>query len=260
MNKFELKYKKILLNILLKGENQNSRNGEVKVLNNIKISHNLNCGFPILTGRKILLKNFIYELIWFLNGETNIKYLKQNNVNIWDLWADKNGDLGKVYGYQLRKFNGITDQLNYVINELTINKYSRRAVVNLWNASEINEMALPPCHYSFQFNIYKNKLNITVNMRSCDMMLGFPNDICFYSSLLLVISNELNLKPGNICFFISNAHIYNNQIESLAEYLNKKIYKLPKMTFIGNLKNLNFNNFTLLNYNSEPLIKIKITK
>lgn len=260
MNKFEKKYKLILTKILLKGDDQYSRNGNVRVLNNIKISHNINKGFPILTGRKILLKNFIHELIWFLNGDTNIKYLKDNNVNIWDLWADSNGDLGKTYGYQLRNYNSKGDQLEYIINEIKSNKYSRRILANLWNYSDIKDTALPPCHYAFQFNVFKNKLNLTVNMRSCDLAIGFPNDFCFYACLLLVIAKETNIKPGKICFFISNAHIYENQVNGIYLYLNTKIYSLPLMTYIGGIKTIKFNDFTLLNYKHNKPIKINITK
>lgn len=260
MNNFEKKYKKILLNIIYKGDSQLSRNGETFVLNNIKFNFNLKNGFPILTSRKMYLKNFIYELIWFINGDTNIKYLKNNNVNIWDLWADENGELGPVYGYQLRKFNNNFDQLNYVINELKNNKFSRRAVVNLWNPTDLDKMKLPPCHYSFQINIFKNKLNMSVIMRSCDMALGFPNDFSFYAAFLIIISKELNVKPGNICFFINNGHLYKNQIESITKYINNKTYSLPTLTYNGNINNINFNDFCLINYKSENPIKINISK
>lgn len=261
MNNFELLYKKLILNTIEIGSYNPNRTG-VNTYSSFgqTLTHNINDSFPIITGKKILVKNFVHELIWLLNGETNIKYLKDNNVNIWDSWASEDGELGPTYGYQLRSFNGQLDQLNELIYNLKNDKYSRRHIITLWNPLQTKDMTLPPCYFSFQFYVNsKDELSLNVFMRSCDLFIGLPYDFAALSLFLIVIASEVNLKPSVIQFNITDAHIYENQLPQIIKYLNSPIYDLPKITYIGNLKTINANDFTLINYQHGNFLKTPIS-
>ena len=250
MSNFEKKYKKILLNAFNNGTNRNDRTKVgSKSLFNQSLSWNLNDGFPMITGRKIYQKVFNTEFDWFINGETNIKRFKDNNVKIWDAWADEKGELGKVYGYQMLNFNSQSiNQLEAVISSLNNNKDSRRHIISLWNPSELEEMALPPCYLYFQFFVdINNNLNMFVLQRSGDLFLGIPYDIALFSKLLLYISEKTKLKANRIDLQIVDAHIYNNQTESILKYLKTKVYKLPSYKY-------NNKKLTIENYKFDKLI------
>lgn len=239
-NKYEIKYRKLLKKCLIQGIERKDRTGiGCYSVFNLSIKFKINKYFPIITGRKMFLKTFNTEFNWFINGETNIKRFKENNVKIWDNWADKNGDLGPVYGFQMLNYNGQNiNQLNNVIESIKKNPDSRRHIISLWNPIQINQMALPPCYLYFQFFVKNNKLNMFVLQRSGDMFLGIPYDVALFSMILLYISKKCNLKANKIEFNIIDAHVYKNQIEAINEYLSQPIYKLPKYLFESNMINL----------------------
>lgn len=254
MCNFEKKYRSILKKCLLYGIERNDRTGigSYSIFNQtIKI--NISKKFPIITGRKIYKKIFDTEFEWFINGETNIKRFKDANVKIWDNWADINGNLGPVYGYQMLNYNGSNiNQLNNLIHSLKFNKDSRRHIISLWNPIQIKEMALPPCYLYFQFYVdKKDKLNMFVVQRSGDLFLGIPYDIALFSKILLYVSLKTNLKANKLEIQIIDSHIYKNQISSIKEYLKQPILELPKYIY-------NNNNFELINYKSGPNITAKV--
>lgn len=235
MSKLEIKYKKILKTAFKKGIYRNDRTGVGSYsLFNQLLSWKVNKKFPIITGRKIYQNVFNTEFDWFINGETNIKRFKKNNVKIWNEWADENGDLGPVYGHQLRNFNSVgIDQLNNVIQSIKNDPDSRRHIISLWNPQQLKDMALPPCYLYFQFFIDKDKLNMFVVQRSGDLFLGIPYDIALFSKLLLYIADETNKVANKIDLQIVDAHIYKNQLKSVKEYLNTECYDMPKFTYIN---------------------------
>jgi thymidylate synthase len=246
MNSFEKKYQSILNNCLKNGIERNDRTGVGSYsLFNQSIKVNVSKKFPIITGRKMFPNTFNTEFDWFINGETNIQRFKDNNIKIWDAWANEAGDLGPVYGHQLRNFNSeYYDQLKMLINSLKTNPDSRRHIISLWNPLQLEEMALPPCYLYFQFYVDKNKkLNMFVVQRSGDLFLGIPYDICLFAKTLLYIASETNLKPNKLELQIIDAHIYKNQIDSIKEYLLQPIFNLPKYTYINN-------NLEIINYQS----------
>jgi thymidylate synthase len=254
MNSFEKQYKAILKNCLLSGIERNDRTkvGSYSLFNqSIKI--NISNYFPIITGRKIFQKIFDTEFDWFINGETNIKRFKNADVTIWNDWANENGDLGPVYGYQMINYNGNNiNQLEALIESLKYNKDSRRHIISLWNPIQLNEMALPPCYLYFQFYVDKNnKLNMFVVQRSGDLFLGIPYDVALFSKILLYIALKTNLKANKLEIQIVDAHIYKNQIEKINEYLLQPIFKLPKYKY-------NNENLKLINYQSGPKITAKV--
>jgi thymidylate synthase len=246
MNSFEKKYQSILNNCLKNGIERNDRTGVGSYsLFNQSIKVNVSKKFPIITGRKMFPNTFNTEFDWFINGETNIQRFKDNNIKIWDAWANEAGDLGPVYGHQLRNFNSeYYDQLKMLINSLKTNPDSRRHIISLWNPLQLEEMALPPCYLYFQFYVDKNKkLNMFVVQRSGDLFLGIPYDICLFAKTLLYIASETNLKANKLELQIIDAHIYKNQIDSIKEYLLQPIFNLPKYTYINN-------NLEIINYQS----------
>lgn len=246
MNSFEKKYQSILNNCLKNGVERNDRTGVGSYsLFNQSIKLNVSKKFPIITGRKMFPNTFNTEFDWFINGETNIQRFKDNNIKIWDAWANEAGDLGPVYGHQLRNFNSeYYDQLKMLINSLKTNPDSRRHIISLWNPLQLEEMALPPCYLYFQFYVDKNKkLNMFVVQRSGDLFLGIPYDICLFAKTLLYIASETNLKANKLELQIIDAHIYKNQIDSIKEYLLQPIFNLPKYTYINN-------NLEIINYQS----------
>ena len=227
---------------------------------------NLNDGFPALTTKKIHLRSIIHELLWFLKGDTNIKYLHDNNVKIWDEWADENGDLGHIYGYQWRSWpstNGKSiDQINNVINSLQNNPDSRRHIVSAWNVADIDYMALPPCHVLFQFYVANNTLSCQLYQRSADLFLGVPFNIASYSLLTLMLAQICGYKPGEFIHTFGDAHIYNNHIEQVKLQLTREPKPLPHMWINPEIKSLfdfKYEDFELKNYNPHPHIKGKVS-
>jgi len=254
MNSFEKKYQSILNNCLKNGIERNDRTGVGSYsLFNQSIKVNISKKFPIITGRKMFPNTFNTEFDWFINGETNIQRFKDNNIKIWDAWANESGDLGPVYGHQLRNFNSeYYDQLKMLINSLKTNPDSRRHIISLWNPLQLEEMALPPCYLYFQFYVDKNKkLNMFVVQRSGDLFLGVPYDICLFAKTLLYIAAETNLKANKLELQIIDAHIYKNQIDSIKEYLLQPIFNLPKYTYINN-------NLEIINYQSGKKITVAV--
>jgi thymidylate synthase len=232
-NKIEKQYKKILYKAITEGQFRDDRTGVGSYsLFNQQLSWNLKNGFPMMTGRKIYQKVFNTEFDWFINGETNIQRFKDNNVKIWDSWANSEGDLGPVYGHQLRNFNsnGI-DQLKSLLKSLKTSPDSRRHIITLWNPQQLKDMALPPCYLYFQFFVQGTKLNMFVVQRSGDLFLGIPYDIALFSKLLLYVADETNLKANKINLQIVDAHVYKNQLSVIKEYLKTKRYNLPKFTY-----------------------------
>ena len=222
-------------------------------------------GFPCITTKKLHLKSIIHELLWFLKGETNIKYLNENGVKIWDEWADKNGDLGHVYGYQWRSWptpdGKHIDQIQKVIEQLKETPNSRRIIVSAWNVSEIESMALPPCHTFFQFYVADNKLSCQLYQRSADVFLGVPFNIASYALLTMMMAQVCNLEVGEFVHTLGDAHIYSNHFDQTNLQLSREPKRLPKMIINKNVKNIfdfTFDDFDLTDYQSHPHIKGKV--
>lgn len=221
-------------------------------------------GFPLVTTKKCHLKSIVHELIWFLKGNTNIAYLKENKVSIWDEWADESGNLGPVYPHQWIRWetkDGNINQIEKVISEIKANPDSRRLLVNSWNVGDLDKMALPPCHYAFQFYVANNKLSCMWNQRSVDVGLGLVYNISSYALLTMMIAQVCNLQLGELIFSGGDVHIYNNHIDQLKEQLTRKPFPLPTMklnTNITNIFDFRFEDFTLENYQSHPSIKMPV--
>ena len=211
-------------------------------------------GFPLLTTKKVHLKSIIYELLWFINGDTNVKYLQDNGVRIWNEWADENGDLGPVYGSQWRNWNGEgIDQLAEVIEKLKHNPNDRRMIVSAWNVSKIPQMKLPPCHMLFQFYVANNKLSCMLYQRSCDMFLGVPFNIASYALLTMMIAQVCHLEPGEFVHTLGDAHIYHNHFEQVREQLTRQPLPLPQMKLnpaVTDINDFKYEDFELQNYQS----------
>ena len=223
---------------------------------------NLADGFPLVTTKKCHLKSIIYELLWFLKGETNIKYLQENGVRIWNEWADENGDLGHVYGYQWRSWpdykGGHIDQISQVIEQIKNNPDSRRLLVSAWNVAEVDEMALPPCHLLFQFYVADGKLSLQLYQRSADCFLGVPFNIASYSLLLLMVAQVCGLEPGEFVHTTGDTHLYLNHMEQTDLQLTREPRPLPQMRLNPEVKNIfdfKYEDFELLNYDPHPHIK-----
>lgn len=222
----------------------------------------LNKGFPLMTTKKMHLKSIIHELLWFIKGDTNIKYLQDNGVRIWNEWADENGDLGPIYGSQWRNWNndGI-DQLANVIETLKHNPNDRRMIVSAWNVSKIPDMKLPPCHMLFQFYVANNKLSCMLYQRSCDMFLGVPFNIASYALLTMMIAQVCGLELGEFVHTLADTHIYHNHFEQVKEQLSREPLPLPTMKLNPEVKNINdftYDDFTLENYQSYDKITAKV--
>lgn len=222
----------------------------------------LNAGFPLLTTKKMHLKSIIYELLWFIKGDTNIKYLQDNGVRIWNEWADENGNLGPVYGSQWRNWNGEgIDQLSNVIETLKHNPNDRRMIVSAWNVSKIKDMKLPPCHMMFQFYVANEKLSCMLYQRSCDMFLGVPFNIASYALLTMMIAQVCGLKLGEFVHTLGDTHIYHNHFEQVREQLSRMPLPLPKMKINPDIKNINdfkYEDFELEGYESYGVLKGKV--
>ena len=225
----------------------------------------LSKGFPCVTTKKLHMRSIIHELLWFLKGDTNIKYLKENGVRIWDEWADENGDLGNVYGYQWRSWptpeGEHIDQIKNIIDTLKANPNSRRIIVSAWNVGEIEKMALPPCHAFFQFYVAQGKLSCQLYQRSADIFLGVPFNIASYALLTMMIAQVCNLKLGDFVHTLGDAHIYSNHFDQTKIQLSREPKDLPQMIINTNVKDIfkfKFNDFELINYECHPHIKAKV--
>lgn len=222
-------------------------------------------GFPALTTKKLHLKSIIYELLWFLKGETNTKYLTDNGVRIWNEWADENGELGPVYGYQWRSWpkpdGTYVDQISQVVDSIKNNPDSRRHIVNAWNVGLLDDMALPPCHMFFQFYVAEGKLSCQLYQRSADVFLGVPFNIASYALLTMMMAQVCNLEPGDFVHTLGDAHIYSNHLDQIKLQLSRTPRELPQMKINPNIKNIfdfKYEDFELINYNPYPHIKGKV--
>jgi thymidylate synthase len=221
--------------------------------------------FPLLTTKKLHLKSIIYELLWFLRGETNVGYLNEHGVTIWDEWADENGNLGRVYGAQWRDWRGANgirvDQIEKIISEIRENPASRRLIVSAWNPAEIDEMALPPCHVLFQFYVNDGELSCQLYQRSADLFLGVPFNIASYSLLTMMMAQICDLAPGDFVHTFGDLHLYQNHLEQAREQLSRECRPLPRIQLnpaITRIEDFRFEDFTLLDYNPHPSIKAPI--
>lgn len=222
-------------------------------------------GFPLLTTKKVHLKSIIHELLWFLQGSTNIAYLKQNGVSIWDEWADENGNLGPVYGYQWRNWprpNGThIDQITQVVNAIKRNPDSRRLIVSAWNVADVDQMKLPPCHAFFQFYVADGRLSCQLYQRSADIFLGVPFNIASYALLTMMVAQVCDLEPGDFVHTLGDAHIYLNHLDQVREQLTRTPRELPVMRINPEVRDIfgyKFDDFMLENYNPYPAIKAPV--
>ncbi|MDK4680542.1 thymidylate synthase [Kingella negevensis] len=227
---------------------------------------NLADGFPVLTTKKLHLKSIIHELLWFLSGNTNIRYLKENGVRIWDEWADENGDLGRVYGAQWRSWRGANgetiDQISNLVQQIKNNPDSRRLIVSAWNPAEVDDMALPPCHALFQFYVADGKLSCQLYQRSADIFLGVPFNIASYALLTLMLAQVCGLQAGEFVHTLGDAHIYKNHFEQAELQLTREPRKLPTMKINPDVKDIfafKFEDFELVDYDPHPHIKAVVS-
>lgn len=223
-------------------------------------------GFPVLTTKKLHLKSIIHELLWFLQGETNVKYLQENGVRIWNEWADDKGELGPIYGYQWRSWptpkGEHVDQISRAIDQIKNNPLSRRIIVSAWNVGQLDEMNLPPCHILFQFYVNDGKLSCQLYQRSADIFLGVPFNIASYALLTMMMAQVTGLKPGDFVHTLGDAHIYNNHMEQVKLQLTREPYPLPQMKINPEVKNIfdfKYEDFELVNYQAHPHIKGKVS-
>ena len=259
-------YLSLLQHILDNGVEKTDRTGTgTKSVFGYQMRFDLSEGFPVLTTKKLHLRSIIHELLWFLQGDTNIKYLKENGVGIWDEWADEKGELGPVYGSQWRSWptpdGGHIDQIAKVIAQIKNTPDSRRLIVSAWNVCEIEKMALPPCHTFFQFYVADGKLSCQLYQRSADIFLGVPFNIASYALLTMMIAQVCDLEPGEFIHTFGDAHIYNNHFEQLELQLSREPKPLPKMILNPNVKNIfdfTFEDFTLVDYDPHPHIKAAV--
>ncbi|MBR5277188.1 MAG: thymidylate synthase [Bacteroidaceae bacterium] len=260
-------YLDLLDRILKEGTKKEDRTGTgtISVFGH-QMRFNLEEGFPCLTTKKLHLKSIIHELLWFLAGDTNVKYLQENGVRIWNEWADENGDLGHVYGYQWRSWpdykGGHIDQISEVVETLKKNPDSRRIIVNAWNVADIENMNLPPCHAMFQFYVADGRLSLQLYQRSADCFLGVPFNIASYSLLLLMMAQVTGLKPGDFVHTLGDAHLYLNHIEQAKLQLTREPYALPKMKINPDVKDIfgfKFEDFSLEDYTAHPHIKAEVS-
>jgi thymidylate synthase len=259
-------YLNLLEHILENGTVKSDRTGTgTQSVFGYQMRFNLEDGFPLLTTKKLHIRSIIHELLWFLKGETNIRYLKENNVSIWNEWADENGDLGPVYGHQWRSWNSpdgrTMDQISDLISLIKKNPDSRRLIVSAWNVSDIPEMKLPPCHVLFQFYVSEGKLSCQLYQRSADVFLGVPFNIASYALLTMMVAQVTGLKPGEFIHTFGDAHLYSNHIEQARLQLTREPKELPVMEIDPSVKNIfdfRFEHFNLLNYDPHPHIKAEV--
>ena len=260
-------YLELLDRILTEGIKKEDRTGTgtISIFGN-QMRFNLEEGFPLLTTKKLHLKSIIYELLWFLRGDTNIKYLKEHGVSIWDEWADENGDLGPVYGHQWRSWpdenGGTIDQIKNVVNQIRNNPNSRRMIVSAWNVAEVERMALPPCHTMFQFYVANGRLSLQLYQRSADTFLGVPFNIASYALLLQTMAQVTGLKAGDFIHTTGDTHLYLNHIEQAKLQLTRTPRPLPRMVINPDVKDIfdfKFEDFQLEGYDPWPHIKAAVS-
>jgi thymidylate synthase len=256
-------YHDLLNHIIQTGADKGDRTGTgTRSVFGYQSRYNLADGFPMLTTKKLHLRSIIHELLWFLTGDTNIKYLKDNQVRIWDEWADENGDLGPVYGHQWRSWpandGGKIDQITNLVQQLKTNPNSRRMIVSAWNVADVDQMALPPCHCLFQFYVANNKLSCQLYQRSADTFLGVPFNIASYALFTMMLAQVCDLELGDFIHTLGDAHLYNNHFEQAELQLTRKPFALPTMKLNPNVKDIfgfTIDDFELENYESHPHIK-----
>lgn len=260
-------YLDLLEHVVNKGSEKPDRTGTGTLsVFGYQMRFNLQDGFPVLTTKKLHLKSIIYELLWFLDGNTNIKYLNDHGINIWNEWADENGDLGHIYGYQWRSWPApggkSVDQISNVINSIRENPDSRRHIISAWNVGELHKMALPPCHILFQFYVNDGGLSCQLYQRSADIFLGVPFNIASYSLLTMMIAQSTGLQPREFVHTLGDAHIYLNHIDQVKLQLARDPFPLPQMKLNPERKNIfnfEYDDFELVNYQSHPHIKGEIS-
>jgi len=261
----ENRYLNLLRKILDNGTIKKDRTGTGTLsMFGEQLKLNISNSLPLLTTKKININNIIYELLWFLKGDTNIKYLNDNDVHIWDPWANEQGELGPIYGYQWRSWptsNGESiDQINKIIEDIKKESYSRRLIASAWNVSLLNKMALVPCHLLFQFYVVDNKLSCQVYQRSCDSFIGLPYNIVSYALLTMMIAQQTNLKPDKLIFSFGDIHIYQNHIDQVKIQLSREVLSAPDIVIekADNIDNYIIDNFKLINYKHHSFIKASI--
>lgn len=259
-------YLNLLQNIMDQGAVKSDRTGTGTISSfGAQLRFNLQEGFPLVTTKKLHLKSIIYELLWFLNGDTNTRYLKDHGVSIWDEWADENGDLGPVYGKQWRswetKDGKVIDQISEAVNTIKNNPDSRRIIVNAWNVGDLPQMALSPCHCLFQFYVANGRLSCQLYQRSADVFLGVPFNIASYAILTMMMAQVCDLEPGDFIHTFGDVHLYSNHIEQAKLQLSRKPYPLPVLKINPDVKDIfsfKFEDFELLNYQFHPHIKAPV--
>jgi thymidylate synthase len=261
-----IEYLELLDHILQNGESKNDRTGTGTLsVFGYQMRFDLSKGFPLVTTKKLHIRSIVYELLWFLSGDTNIRYLNDNGVSIWNEWADNNGDLGPVYGKQWRSWsspnNETIDQISNLLVNIRKNPDSRRHIISAWNVSDVEHMALPPCHCLFQFYVSNNKLSCHLYQRSADVFLGVPFNIASYALLTHMIAHVSNLKVGDFVHTFGDAHIYTNHIEQVKIQLQRKPMNLPKIELnnsVNNLFDFQYDDIKIIDYESHPHIKAKV--
>lgn len=259
-------YLQLLETILQQGNPKDDRTGTgTRSIFAYQMRFNLQEGFPLLTTKKLHLRSIIYELLWFLQGDTNVRYLQDNGVHIWDEWADEQGDLGPVYGKQWRSWacpSGKTiDQMAQIVHDLQHNPNSRRHIVSAWNPADLPQMQLPPCHCLFQFYVHDERLSCQLYQRSADVFLGLPFNIASYALLTMMVAQVCNLTAYEFIHTLGDAHLYNNHLTQAREQLQRQPYQLPTMHINPSVKDLfafQYNDFELHNYQSHPHIKADV--
>jgi thymidylate synthase len=260
-------YLNLLDHVLKNGVEKEDRTGTGTIsVFGYQMRFDLADGFPVMTTKKLHLRSIIHELLWFLKGDTNTKYLNENRVSIWDEWADENGDLGHIYGYQWRSWPAANgrhiDQISQVIESIKSNPDSRRHLVSAWNVGELDNMALPPCHIMFQFYVANGKLSLQMYQRSADIFLGVPFNIASYALLLKMVAQVTGLQAGEFVHTFGDAHIYNNHIDQVNLQLTRDTFALPQMKLNPDVKDIfdfKFEDFELVNYQAHPTIKGEIS-
>ncbi len=259
-------YHDLMSHVLEKGTKKEDRTGTGTIsVFGYQMRFDLSEGFPVVTTKKLHLRSIIHELLWFLKGETNIQYLKENGVSIWDEWADENGNLGPVYGYQWRSWPTADgrhiDQISQVIEQIKNNPDSRRIIVSAWNVGEIENMALPPCHAFFQFYVADGKLSCQLYQRSADIFLGVPFNIASYALLTRMVAQVCGLEPGDFVHTFGDAHLYLNHLDQTRLQLSRDIRPLPEMRINPDVKSIfdfTYEDFELVNYDPHPHIKAPV--
>lgn len=259
-------YLNLLQDILDKGNDKTDRTGTgTRSLFGYQMRFNLQEGFPMVTTKKLHLKSIIYELLWFLKGDTNVKYLQEHGVKIWDEWANAEGELGPVYGKQWRSWEGANgktfDQITDVVNQIKKNPDSRRLIVNAWNVADLPDMALSPCHCLFQFYVADGKLSCQLYQRSADVFLGVPFNIASYALLTMMLAQVCDLQPGDFVHSFGDVHLYNNHMEQATLQLTRQPYPLPTMKInpaVKDIYSFNYEDFELENYTFHPHIKAPV--